>query len=261
MKAIKLTLITVAAAFAVFADGTPASTNAANHRQKSHQLTPEKLEQLQMKRFGGFVCDTRNQRGSIVIVNSQKAADTKWFDPVLYELRHFLKVRFEVKEGAFSFPNPELKGEACVFVVDDPALPMSLAAPEAGWTMCNVAPLKSGEGTKPQFFQARVQKLLMRSFSYLMGAANSQYPMCICGCVTKPEDLDRFTTYRLPIDLLGKFEKYVAGYGVLPYTYVTYRKSVQEGWGAQPTNDYQKAIWDKVHKLPTNPLPLVKPTK
>lgn len=30
--------------------------------------------------------------------------------------------------------------------------------------------------------------------------------------------------------------------------------SEEAGWAAQPTNDYQKAVWDQVHALPDKPL-------
>ena len=39
-----------------------------------------------------------------------------------------------------------------------------------------------------------------------------------------------------------------------PYRLTTYRKACEEGWANPPTNDVQKAIWDKVHALPTEPL-------
>ena len=243
------------------AEKNPAAEKKPAAVKRSGRMTKEKMAQMQMRSFGGYVRDTRQQRGSVVIVNVQKAADKEWFGPVVEELEKFVRLRFEVKDGTFDLAKPELKGEACVFVVDDPALPMSLVAPEAKWTMMNVAPLKSGSGEKPQYLKARVQKSLMRSLAYLMGAADSQYPMCLTKCITKPEDLDQFTDFRLPVDVVGKFHKNVEGYGVTPYARVSYKKSVEEGWGAQPTNDAQKAIWNAVHELPTNPLPLVKPAK
>lgn len=30
--------------------------------------------------------------------------------------------------------------------------------------------------------------------------------------------------------------------------------AVEEGWGANPTNDVEKAIWDEVHALPDKPM-------
>ena len=220
-----------------------------------------KLSQLQMKHFGGYIKDTRKQHGEIAIVNAQSAADKAWFQPVITEVNKLVKLAIVVKDGTFDLAKPEVQGNACVFVVDDPKLPMSLFASESRWSMVNVAPLKSGEGAKPQFFQARVQKAVMRQLAFLMGAANSQYPGNLTRCITKAEDYDQFAHFRLPVDILGKFERYVEGYDVTPYALVPYKKAVQEGWGPQPTNEFQKAIWESVHKLPEAPLPLVKPTK
>ena len=120
--------------------------------------------------------------------------------------------------------------------------------------MVNVAPLAKGAGEKPQFFAARVQKELTRGFCLLAGAQNSGYPDALVGCMTKPEDLDRFMDCRLPIDVMNRFAPYLKGYGITPRVYSTYRKACEEGWAPAPTNDVQKAIWDKVHAMPTEPI-------
>lgn len=261
MKTALIAFVAASAAFAALAAEKPAAPAAAPDAAKPRLTGRARMEMMKMRSFGGYVTDTRNQKGSVVVVNAQTAADKAWFDPLYKELNKLVKLRFETKDGAFDLANPVLKGEACVFVVDDPKLPMSLLASEAKWAMVNVAPLREGQGSKPQFFKARVQKSLMRQLASLMGAANSQYAGNLTGCVTKPSDFDLFTDFRLPVDTLGKFEGYVAGYGITPYAVVPYRKAVQEGWGPQPTNEFQKAIWEQVHKLPEAPLPLVKPTK
>lgn len=228
-----------------------AETAPTQGKKKPPRLTKEKMQMMQMKRFGGIVIDTRNQRGSIAIVNAQSSAKAEWFNPVISEIEQFVHVKFEVKTGAFDFGSPQVQGSACVFVIDDPAMPMSLIAPESRWTMFNIAKIKS---EKPAFFEARVKKMLVRSLAYLMGAADSQYPMCLTGCVTKPEDLDQFPMTSLPVDVLGKMEKYIAGYGVTPWKRSTYKNAVHEGWAHQPTNEFQKAIWDEIHTLPTKPI-------
>ena len=235
---------------------------AAEKPAAKPQLTPEekeakrkefkeKLALSQMHNFGGFVNDTRAQRGKLVIVNAQKTAEVAWLKEVADRFAGLVKITAEVTEGSFDLAKPELKGEATVYVVDDPKLPMSLIAPEAKWAMVNVSPLKSD---KPVFYTERVKKELTRGVAYLLGAANSTYPNCLLGCVTKAEDLDRYMGTRLPVDVEGKFVKYVPGLGIVPYKRTTYRKSIEEGWGAQPTNDAQKAIWQQVHELPSNPI-------
>ena len=42
--------------------------------------------------------------------------------------------------------------------------------------------------------------------------------------------------------------------GVRPAIYDTYDRACQEGWAPAPTNDVQKAIWDEVHEMPTEPI-------
>ena len=165
-----------------------------------------------------------------------------------------LKIAIEVKDGTFSFPKPNIIGNASLVVVDDDKFPAMLHAPESRWCMVNIASLAHGAGQKQQFFAARVQKELTRGFSLLAGTQSSNYPKSILGCVTKPEDLDVFEDCRLPVDILSRFTPYLAGYGVKPCILSTYRKACEEGWAPAPTNDVQKAIWDKVHTMPTEPI-------
>ena len=34
----------------------------------------------------------------------------------------------------------------------------------------------------------------------------------------------------------------------------TYKRACREGWAPTPTNDVQRAIWEKVHAIPDKPL-------
>ena len=35
---------------------------------------------------------------------------------------------------------------------------------------------------------------------------------------------------------------------------MTYKEACEEGWAPAPTNEIQKAIWDKVRATPKNPM-------
>lgn len=211
----------------------------------------ERIEIAKMKHFGGYVRDTRDQEGKVVVVNAQDSAPGEWIDVVVSDFTNIAKVDIEVSKGSFDLVNPSKMGNATLFVVDNPALPMSLVAPEAAWAMVNVSPLKTD---RKMFFEARCKKQLTRGLAYLLGCGDSQYPMSLTGCVTKPEDLDRFTSTKIPVDQVSKFGKYVEGYGIRPFKSVTYRQAVKEGWGPQPTNDYQRVIWEEYHTAPTEPI-------
>ena len=42
--------------------------------------------------------------------------------------------------------------------------------------------------------------------------------------------------------------------GVTVRATTNYKTACREGWAPAPTNDVQKAIWDKVHAMPTEPI-------
>ena len=213
-----------------------------------------RLDAIMEARTGGKVIVPGSMKGKIVYVNAQSRAPRTWLEQNAATFGEATRLTVEVSDGKFEFPAPSIRGEASLFVVDDPALPPLLSAPESRWAMVNVAPLAGGAGERPQFFAARVQKELTRGFCLLAGAQNSGYPDALVGCVTRPEDLDRFVDCRLPIDVMNRFASYLKGYGITPRIYSTYKKACEEGWAPAPTNEFQRAIWNKVHKIPDRPL-------
>ncbi len=58
----------------------------------------------------------------------------------------------------------------------------------------------------------------------------------------------------IPIDMANRYTSYLATLGVKPAHERTYRQACKEGWAPPPTNDIQRAIWQKVHKIPDNPM-------
>ena len=50
-------------------------------------------------------------------------------------------------------------------------------------------------------------------------------------------------------------------FGLKAYRPTAYIRACMEGWAPAPTNDIQKAIWDKVHAMPTAPLAIKPETK
>ena len=64
------------------------------------------------------------------------------------------------------------------------------------------------------------------------------------------------------------FNKMIDGaktFGIEPIRMATYRIACEEGWAPAPTNDVQKAIWEKVkadkERGPTNPIKIEPPKK
>ena len=259
MKHIIIAAIVAAASLGADATAITVVTNADG--KVVRKLDRAKLDAAMTRRTGGKVVVPGSLKGKIVYVNSQTRAPRKWLEQNAETFCEATKLAIEVADGKFEFPSPGIQGEASLFVVDDPALPPILSAPESRWAMVNVAPLARGEGEKPQFFAARVQKELTRGFCLLAGAQNSGYPDALVGCITKPEDLDHFADCRLPIDVMNRFAPYLKGYGITPKVYSTYKNACEQGWAPAPTNDVQKAIWDKVHAMPSEPIKIKPETK
>lgn len=211
-----------------------------------------KSQQILMQKVGGTVPRPGTQKGEIVYVNCQTRAPQEWINESVAYFAEETKFKIVSKTGTFNFAKPEIQGNSTLFVIDDEKLPAFLVAPDDRWAFVNIAPL--AKERRPAFFQARVKKQLSRGFAYLCGAANSQYPMALTRGLKDISDVDRNMDYRLPVDIFQRFRTYMEPLGVTPQVSVIYRKAVQEGWAPAPTNEWQKAVWDKVHAMPKNPM-------
>jgi hypothetical protein len=243
----KLMILSVVAMFAMnlFAQ------NAVDAKRKL--LTPEEraarkalMMERMLKHTGGRIVRPGTKTGKVVYVNCQARASKDWIAESVAYFAEVSKFNIEMVEGAFNFKNPEIRGNASLFIVDDPEMPSFLVAPEARWAMVNVYQL--AKDAKPAFFQARVKKQLTRGFAALCGAMNSGYPNALTGGVTDIKDLDRFVDARLPVDVISRFAPYMQPFGVTPAVVTTYHKACQEGWAPAPTNNYQKAIAEAIAK-------------
>jgi len=224
----------------------------------SYEPTPEQRAKMSKmmdsieKKVGGLVARPNSQRGEIVYVNCQTRANRAWIEESANYFARETKFRILVKDGAFDFASPKVDGNATLFVIDDEHMPPILVAPESRWAFVNVAAVAKEK--RPAFFEARMKKELTRGFAYLCGAANSQYPRALTRGIVDHKDLDVNHDLRLPVDVISRFKPYMDSLGVAPRVDVTYRKACQEGWAPAPTNDVQKAIWEKVHAIPDKPI-------
>lgn len=203
-------------------------------------------------RFGGFMIDTRAQKGRLVIVNAQTevSADTVAAATAMFEKDAHIRIDHE--KGAFDLKSAKRIGEATVYVISDETLPVTLIAADDRWGFVNVAKLRTD---KPQFFTSRVHKGIVRVAGLVLGAGDSGlYPFCLTGHIKSPEDLDQTPTVQLPVDVMDRLFKAMDGIGIHPYTRTTYRAACEQGWAPAPTNAIQKAVWDKVHSIPDKPM-------
>ncbi len=224
---------------------TPATADAAANRVRGRSIFLQKT--------GGYLNKPGTQRGEIFYVNCQTRAPLAWLEESVAYFAKETKFKISLKDGgAFDLKNPKVEGNATLFVIDDAALPAILVAPENRWAFVNIAPIAKEQ--RPAYFEARVKKELTRGFSFLCGATNSQFPRALTRGIVDHADLDKNPDFALPIDVLQRFRAYMETLGVHPAVIATYRKACQEGWAPAPTNEFQKAIWEKVHSIPAEPM-------
>ena len=227
-------------------------TKPANEAER--QLRREWMAKRKYMHTGGAVLRKGTLKGEVAVVNCQKSAGRNVLEKAISYLGRETKFAISLKDGEFSFPSPKIEGNVSLYVIDDPALPALLAAPENRWTVVNVAPLKKGRGEKSAFFNARVLKEMSRGYALLCGAMSSNYPDSLTGGIFAPEGLDRISDERLSMDVVGRMAPYLREVGLSPAEYTSYRQACKEGWAEQPKDDIQRKIWDEIHSVPDRPI-------
>ena len=95
----------------------------------------------------------------------------------------------------------------------------------------------------------------------VLGAYASMQQPCLLTQISGNADLDRNICVIPSIEVLPKTKNAAKARGIVPGKRAVYRKACEEGWAPAPTNDVQKAIWDKVHEMPTEPIKIKPETK
>ena len=249
---------------------TPAEA-LARHKALMSKMTPEQRAEYQAKakaralvRLGGIVRDMSVQTGKMIVVNAQDAVPDSDFEKPITALAKFLRVKIDMVKG----PTPSLpfdsktflagqNANAAVFVVASDTLPAFFVVPEDRWAVVNVSKLGSDN------LSVRAQKEVLRGFAFICGGAATSFRQTLVSPITSPADLDQVLDAQLPIDSLNAIAKYLPGIGMTPYREASYRQACRDGWAPPPTNDVQKAIWEKIRadkeRGPTNPITIPPP--
>ncbi len=131
---------------------------------------------------------------------------------------------------------------AVVLVVDDADAPFLVASPDGRWSVLNVAALLEDSAR----VQARLSKLVWSATSLALGAG-------VPAPFSSLAELDALPSEPGPAAHNALVDAArMRGFGFV--TLATYRTACEEGWAPAPTNEVQRAIWEKVHALPTEPI-------
>ena len=209
---------------------------------------------------GGTLTRPGALTGKAIVVNAQKVVPSDSLTNTIRTLNKSLNTQIcvhdseplQIKEMRGKVK--DLKAQEAVFIINDSDCQSAImVAPEDNWAMVNVAAL-SADNAKPAFVAARTNKELMRAFLMLCGAFDSSYDDSVMRGIKGVNDLDKIVKVSPPLDVVGRVRKYLFARGVETRPPATYLKACQEGWAPPPTNDIQKAIWNRVHAIPDKPI-------
>ena len=228
-------------------------------------------ENRKIKAMGGSIMIPNSMKGHILIANMQEKISASELQKTVKQLINMtrLDIRFKTISGDITPSEAcgkvkELGANVVVFIDDGENGGVSLlCAPENGWTIINSSVITK-DAKNEVFAAARLRKELMRGFFAATGAMNSRYPGTIMNYIGSPSDLDKLVE-EIPVDMSMRTVDYLAKMGVTPVQYTTYQRAVQNGWAPAPTNDIQKAIWERIkadkERGPTNPLKIPMPKR
>ena len=248
MKTATLTALAVLAGtvLPVLAEGASAGAAGETREQRHYRLRGGNIERPDSFRGKVVFVDTQSRVG---FTNVVLAANT---------LREATECNIVASQAAAGRPEGFLRSmdaAVVVVVVDDETTPAMLLAPEDHWGVVNVAKLVGDlptEKAKTRFIGPRTTKEVIRAFSLLCGGGSSQFPGNMMNA-TSLRKLDS-TVDTIPVDMVNYYQEYLKTLGVTVRAVTDYKTACREGWAPAPTNDVQKAIWDKVHAMPSAPI-------
>ena len=245
---------------------TPDSTSKKMPSLERRALLHRQFLARKLIKEGGMVSRTDPLRKHILFLNSQRQVPEVNIRNIAGEIGN----RFSI-ETAFSnstektslFMMDSVMKDwhvgAVVAIVDEPSWPILLVAPEARWVMVNVHPLLA-DGGKDKLTN-RITKVMWRGFAYVGGAAHTIQGNCVMRPVENLSDIDHLKASTIsPAPEMG-IREHLTAIGVRPIVKMSYKNACEQGWAPAPTNDIQKAIWDKVHAMPTAPIKIKPETK
>ena len=229
-------------------------------RRRRKMLTPEQ----QMEKFGGFVEPAYSGK-FLYFMDLQGRIPASAVEWVTEQVRIALSLptRIERKATGTQIPttlSPDAGG--MISVVDIDGEPSLLVAPDNGWARVNVAAL-AVDGAAAEVLEARVKKELWRAFVILFGGGNSLNDFDVMRPIRTLKDLDACKTLVSSPEPFNAMLNGAKAAGITPVRRTTYLNAVRLGWAPPPTNEYQKAMWERVkadkERGPTNPITIQPP--
>ena len=211
---------------------------------------PSRMDEFN-KKTGGLVTppadaakliylDARSDR-TVAFTNNMKAASR------LIDFGYLAK-DIVLKEGAC--PLEIARGErkngagAVIFFLEHDTLPVLSVYPEEAITVLNVKPLRDKDET---VYRRRLNKEFWRCVSFTLGGyGGATQGVTVLSPIYSMKHLDDLRTLSLSPAQVNAISAGKTRLGLFGGNPAPYSRACREGWAPAPTNEYQKAIWEKV---------------
>ena len=220
-----------------------------------------------LKASGGLITKPGTKAGQVTVYDLQNVASHKSIKEQAESLSKLMRINISVKKSetnqieGFSYRCSD-KEQAAVYVIYDQRNNNRLIYfPDENISVVNVASLNIPKNIPQAKIDARTAKEVARGLCYACGAGSSKHSSSLMGQKQTLEDLDLMVDIYYPMDVVPRMRTYLNTIGITPEIKVPYIRACREGWAPAPTNEYQKAIWDKVHAMPTAPIKIKPETK
>ena len=204
------------------------------------------------------------------VLNAQSAISADKLSPLTQKIRWTTLLPVEIVTGdipkdacpieAANALVAQEKVGAGVLLVENGRLPMLLTSPDSRWAILNVVMLSSDDPSPEKLF-GRFTKVYWCAVARALGVGNSCYQGCVLAPFTNLKELDKLGALQPCPEPFNKMIDSAAAYGIHTLSIASYRDACRQGWAPPPTNDVQKAIWDEVHEMPTEPIKIKPETR
>ena len=246
-------VIMLVAAVAVFAGFAAELANEGSTATATTNLdTRATLRRRRQLRPHGGILERKRAIPSrqIAVVNRQSILSQGEVEAIIQKCRRAsrLPMRLDAADAPVS-----------IQLIDDGKSNVSLTInPDSYSATVNVRALCSDGKSKEQTTE-RGRKQVIRAALFVLGAGYSGSP-CLANPVGGLAELDALNPRFLSMETMSHLNA-MPKLGISEIVFYTYRQACREGWAPQPTNDVQKAIWDEIHALPTEPIKIKPETK
>ena len=212
------------------------------------------------RNLGGFLVFPST--GNVVrVVNDQRLVDKETVLRLSDMMCQTIGMSIEVVEAGAA-PNP--KEAARIYLVENNSAPVLLIAPEDKEGTLNVSRLTKDKPDR-KLLDNRFAKEYWRVMGMTLGSFISNLSPCIMRNIFSLKDLDADPSVCPSPVIYDKIQQTCRKLGITRSRRISYRRACLEGIAPPPTNDIQKAIWERIkadkERGPTNPLTIPPPKK